>query len=130
MSNESYLSEKHGVNPMMLQCYICGNDAGIALLGKLKDDKEAQRKGAIPGYHCNDCGKILDQGSIIIEVTDESAKNKDKDPYRTGRVIGVKDDTFKQMFNFDSKIGYMAHTEFEKIFGVQFKDKDKEHNNE
>ena len=123
MKDEIRLSKKHGVNPMMLQCDICGDDAGIALLGELKGDKEAPRKGVMPGYHCNSCEKILSEGSIIVEVTDESAKNKDKDPYRTGRIVGVKEEAFVRMFNIESKVGYMDHTTFEKIFGETFKNK-------
>lgn len=35
------LSPKHGVNPSILHCICCGKDYGIAMLGKLKGDKEA-----------------------------------------------------------------------------------------
>lgn len=41
MSKGIRVSEKHGVNPSITICPICGKETGIALLGKLKGDKEA-----------------------------------------------------------------------------------------
>ena len=40
--NSITLSPKHGVNPSVLCCICCGKDYGVAMLGKLKGDKEAQ----------------------------------------------------------------------------------------
>ena len=41
------VSEKHGVNPSMEVCFICGQDTGaILLLGRLPGDKEAPRHAA------------------------------------------------------------------------------------
>ena len=43
------LSEKHGVNPSVMLCFLCGESYGVALLGKHKDehshDAEAPREG-------------------------------------------------------------------------------------
>ena len=47
------LSKKHGLNPSITVCPICGKEIGIALLGKLKGDEEAPRK--IIGDLCDDC---------------------------------------------------------------------------
>lgn len=44
MSKNIIFSEKHGVNPSITVCPICGKEIGIALLGKLKRDEEAPRK--------------------------------------------------------------------------------------
>lgn len=42
------LSEKHGVNPMLASCFLCGEDTGeIALLGKMKGDAAAPHRGVI-----------------------------------------------------------------------------------
>lgn len=41
MSKGIRVSEKHRVNPSITICPICGKETGIALLGKLKGDKEA-----------------------------------------------------------------------------------------
>lgn len=40
MSENIRLSEKHGVNPSITICPICGKETDIALLGKLKGDKK------------------------------------------------------------------------------------------
>lgn len=37
------LSKKHGLNPSMTVCPICGKAEGIALLGHIKGDEEAPR---------------------------------------------------------------------------------------
>lgn len=37
------LSKKHGLNPSITVCPICGKEEGIALLGHIKEDKEAPR---------------------------------------------------------------------------------------
>lgn len=37
------LSKKHGLNPSMAMCPICGKAEGIALLGNIKRDEEAPR---------------------------------------------------------------------------------------
>ena len=63
------LSPKHGVNLSVTHCEICGKEIGIALFGRLKDDKEAPRDVAM-GL-CDDCQKVIDaEGLIIIEVKD------------------------------------------------------------
>ena len=43
-NNDILLSPKHGLNPSILPCICCGEDYGIALLGKLKGDKEAPKE--------------------------------------------------------------------------------------
>lgn len=35
------LSKKHGLNPSITVCPICGKETGIALLGKLKGDEKS-----------------------------------------------------------------------------------------
>ena len=72
--NSIKLSPKHGVNPSVLYCICCGKDYGVAMLGKLKGDKEAPRDI----YHglCNDCQGVVEQGgAMIIKVIDEEKGN-------------------------------------------------------
>lgn len=56
------LSEKHGVNPSLIVCTLCGKETGaIALLGKIgkgKEDKEAP-KHICDGSICDACNKKL-----------------------------------------------------------------------
>lgn len=68
MSEESInLSEKHGVNPSITLCPICGKEFGIALFGKLQDDKEAP-KYTISSTPCEDCLKKAEDKIYIVEV--------------------------------------------------------------
>jgi len=69
------LSKKHGVNPSLMQCVVCGKDTGVALLGKIKGDAEAPRH--IPDVEpCDDCKKELERhkkiGFVLLRVFDEA----------------------------------------------------------
>ena len=112
------LSPKHGVNPSITHCECCGKEIGIAMFGKLKGDVEAPRDVAM-GL-CDDCQKVIDQkGLMVIEVRDgESGKN----PYRTGRIVGISKEAKERMFkNIDSPICYMEQSLFSQVFGgVEF----------
>ena len=113
------LSPKHGVNPSITHCECCGKEIGIALFGRLKEDKEAPRDVAM-GL-CDDCQKVIDaKGLMIIEVRDgETGKN----PYRTGRLVGFTKDAKERMFkDINSPICYMEQSMFNKLFGeIAFK---------
>lgn len=104
------LSPKHGVNPSVLHCFICGKETGLALLGKLKDDAEAPRDISNPSELCDDCKKALKEGKFILEVEDNSEKNN---PKRTGRYVCIKKDA---LLDIKSPICYMEHTVFSKLF--------------
>ena len=74
------VSEKHGINPSLLICPYCGEDTGVALVGKLPNDAEAPRK--MSGDPCDDCQAKIDKSIMIIEV-DGSSQMPD------GRAIGI-----------------------------------------
>ena len=90
MSNSILLSKEHGLNPSILKCYVCGGDIGIALLGKLPNDKEAPKE-CINGELCNNCIKKLETEILVLEYKDDCDK-------RTGRYIFVPKDVFKEVF--------------------------------
>ena len=113
MSKSIKLSPKHGVNPSVTHCECCGKEIGVALFGKLKGDKEAPRD-VFMGL-CDDCQKVIDaNGLMIIEVKDgETGKN----PYRTGRIVGITKDAKERMFkDISSPICYMEQSMFSQIF--------------
>ncbi len=92
------LSEKHGVNPMMLVCYVCGENTGeIALLGMLPEDKEAPRRGTLTKEPCDECCKWMDKGVILISTRNGEAGVDN--PYRTGCWCVVKDDAVSRMLS-------------------------------
>lgn len=108
------LSHKYGVNPSIAHCECCGKETGLALFGRLKGDAKAPRDVAM-GL-CNDCQNVIDsEGLMIIEVRDgESGKN----PYRTGRLVGISKDAKERMFkNINSPICYMEQSMFTPMFG-------------
>jgi len=105
------LSPKHGVNPSIVHCICCGKDYGIAMLGRLKGDKEAPRD--IYQGLCENCQGVIDKGgTLIIEVKDGESGNN---PYRTGRIVGVSKD-FKERNHIESSIMYMEHSTYDKVF--------------
>lgn len=106
------LSPKHGVNPSILHCFICGKETGLALLGKLKDDAEAPRDISNPNEICEDCRKQLDAGNkFFLECKDNTDEHN---PERTGRYACIKGSTLPEV---KSPISYMEHTVFDKVFG-------------
>ena len=113
MSKSIKLSPKHGVNPSVTHCECCGKEIGVALFGKLKGDKEAPRYVFMG--RCDDCQKVIDaNGLMIIEVKDgETGKN----PYRTGRIVGITKDAKERMFkDMNFPICYMEKSMFSQMF--------------
>lgn len=103
MSKGIRVSEKHGVNPSITICPICGKETGIALLGKLKGDEEAPRK--IIGDLCDDCISKLGNDKIyILAINDQG--------------YGTKGIIKRSALNIPVK-GYMTlmkENEFDKVF--------------
>ena len=94
------LSPKHGLNPSIEQCFICGKDKGVILFGYTKGDREAPRKVCINTEPCDECKGYMKQGVIIISV-DEKKTDDRRNPYRTGGWVVVRDSFIKKAFNKD-----------------------------
>ena len=83
------ISEKHGVNPSVSQCFVCMKDVGVVLFGKMKGDVEAPRRVCLNKEPCDECKKHMSIGVILISVRDgEEGDN----PYRTGGWVVVRDE--------------------------------------
>ena len=104
MSKGIRVSEKHGVNPSITVCPICGKETGIALLGKLKGDKEAPMR--MLSDPCDDCVSKLGNDKIyILAINDQGYSTKSIIIERSTLNIPVK--------------GYMTlmkENEFDKVF--------------
>lgn len=102
------LSPKHGVNPSMIKCVVCGKEAGILLNGKLKGDVEAP-KYVITGDFCDECKAKIDEGyAFIIEC--RSAKGLED---RTGKYVVIK----KEALQGDiADVNLMLKDKFEEVF--------------
>lgn len=104
MSKGIRVSEKHGVNPSITICPICGKETGIALLGKRKGDKETPRK--IIGDLCDDCISKLGNDKIyILAINDQGYGTKAIIIERSALNIPVKDYMI-----------LMKENEFDKVF--------------
>lgn len=90
------LSGKHGVNPSVGVCFICGEDNGeIMLPGRLPGDEQAPHRGV---WHKEPCPKCIDwmkQGVILISVN-EAKTDDQENPYRTGGWCVVTDEAIKR----------------------------------
>ena len=120
------LSPKHGVNPSILRCFACGEEMGIALLGRInKEDDEAPRE-IMGGSLCPDCQSAVDKGGLIILETRKEQAETMQD--RTGRMVAVsKEYREKLLANSDNKDGYFRFMQkdlFEKLFGEALKEKE------
>jgi hypothetical protein len=94
------ISKEFGLNPTVETCFICGESIGVALLGTAYKDKDGKVAQAPPQVCC-------------IEVRDgETGDN----PYRTGRVIAIKEDAVKRVLKQYDKVNYVEQTAFNKLF--------------
>lgn len=103
------LSEKNGVNPSILHCFICGKETGIALLGKLKGDVQAPKDMTRPGEFCEDCKKQIEAGNKFVLEVKEEAEN----PKRTGNYVCIKGSALPTI---DSPVCYASQEIFQQMF--------------
>ncbi len=90
------ISKKHGVNPSLEQCFVCGEDIGVILFGRLPEDKKAPRQVCLNQEPCDKCKKYMEQGIILISVKDEEPSNN---PHRTGGWAVVKEEALLRVIN-------------------------------
>lgn len=89
------LSPRHGVNPMLENCFYCGKTKGVALLGMLRGDAEAPRAGVLNHEPCDACADFMRQGIILISI-DEKKTTDQNNPYRTGGFCVVKEEAVRR----------------------------------
>lgn len=90
------VSEKHGVNPSVDKCFICGKDYALILFGKLKGDVEAPRS-VCSGNVCSECQEHLDNGAVFFIEIDEERTTDENNPWRTGRQAGITHDGVRRV---------------------------------
>lgn len=95
MSKSIRLSVKHGMNPSLGVCFLCGEKSGeIILPGRLPDDQQAPPKGVWHKHPCPKCEEWQKQGVIFISVRDGG---DEENAYRTGNFIVLKDEAVERM---------------------------------
>lgn len=114
MSKSIKLSPKHGVNPCIPLCVFCGQEKNeIALLGMLKDDKEAPMKAVINMEPCDQCKENWSRGVPLIRVTRQEPGNgmppiqKDDNGglWPTAQYTVMTAQAVKRIFGIDRKAG-------------------------
>lgn len=63
-------SKKHGLNPALVDCFFCGKEKSVAMLGKLKGDQKAPTHILMDYEPCTECAAKQAQGITFVEVTD------------------------------------------------------------
>ncbi len=109
MSGHVHLSKAHGVNPGLLNCFVCGADIGIALHGVLPGDAEAPRHTTTPGDLCNSCKEISKTHVHLIEIEesrlDYGPRKEGRGDLgsmhaaRTGFSCALREEKFTEVFN-------------------------------
>ena len=115
--DEIIISPKHGLNPSLLKCFACGKAAGVALLGKLKDDEEAPMEMTDQNIFCDNCQKVINQnGLLVISVRDGETGNN---PFRTGKMVGITKEAKERIFkDIKTNVCYMEDSVFSKLFDI------------
>jgi len=91
------LSPKHGVNPCIPKCFVCGEDKNeILLMGRLKGDMEAPKGMVFDQSPCEQCKEYMKQGIILISV-DEEKTDDPQNPWRTGGWAVIKQSAVERM---------------------------------
>ena len=117
MSKGIRLSPKHGVNPSLGLCWICGETNGeVILAGHLKDDVEAPRQGVWDRHPCSTCTEWMRQGVILIRVKDGSQD----EPFRLGSLSVLKDSAVARCFGdqspaLKSRVAYVEDAAWQKM---------------
>lgn len=117
MSGGIRLSQKHGVNPSITKCFWCGNDTGIALLGKLPGDVEAPRY-VFGGYEpCDTCKGNFALGTLLMEASDcpmfDGQPEMQRGVWPTGRHLVMRREAAKRIFDCESEMAFVDHATFE-----------------
>lgn len=111
------VSEKHGVNPSLLKCFWCGQDKGVALLGKLKGDAEAPREMCLDYDFCDNCVERIGEGIALLEVSTEPvtegqpaiSKHGPAQLYPTGSWVAVTEEAIRRMFTEEQADNIIQH---------------------
>ncbi len=104
MSKGILISPKHGVNPSIECCVFCQKDRGLVLFGKLPGDQEAPHRVCITDEPCDKCKELMTRCIFLVEMKEGSYEDRTsaegplcRNPNRTGRMWGVKDEAVQRM---------------------------------
>lgn len=104
--NDIRVSEKHGLNPSMPVCFLCGETKNeIVLFGRLKDDAEAPKYCVVDYEPCDKCKEKYKNDAVFIEAAHNKQENglppatvtidgKESTIYPTGKYCAVSAEIF------------------------------------
>lgn len=92
------VSDKHGVNPSVEKCFVCGKDKGVIMFGKLPGDVEAPPSMVLPSKEpCDECLDYMGKGIILISVDMEKSEGDMQNPWRTGGWLVITEEGFDRI---------------------------------
>jgi len=101
MESKLKLSPRHGLNPSLGLCFYCGEATSVALLGLRKGDVRAPRAAVYDYQPCPKCEGWMEEGVILISV-DPGRTTDQRNPYRSGRWVVVKDRAIQKILDVDT----------------------------
>lgn len=102
MSKGIYLSPKHGVNPAIPLCYFCQQPKNEVILpGRMKGDAEAPKNAVWDMEPCDECRGHMQKGILLMSF-DPTRTEDQRNPYRTGGWIVIKEEAFTRIFDGDA----------------------------
>jgi len=91
------LSQKHGVNPTIPKCFLCGKDKNeLFLMGRLPGDAEAPKGMVFDQLPCDQCKEHMEKGIILISADEEKTDDR-QNPWRTGGWVVITSDAIKRL---------------------------------
>jgi len=95
MSKSIKLHPKHGLNPSLEICYICGEDKDTIIMLGAAYKGEAPHRMCVNREPCEACVEHMRQGVIFISVKDGQPESDN--PYRTGKFAVVTENAVKRI---------------------------------
>lgn len=126
MSNSIKISPQHGLNPSLVICPYCREPKGIALMGRLPQDREAPKEVVQDYEPCDKCKKLF-AGNVLCLDTVETPTFEGQEPvfqdknvtlYPTFRFMVLKKEFAQSNFNLtdDQDTMVMAHESFDHLY--------------
>lgn len=120
------ISPKHGVNPSMIICPYCREPKGIALMGRLPQDREAPKEVIADYEPCDNCKKLFAGGVLCLDTVEVPTfenqqpvfEDKNIKLYPTFRFMVLNKEFVKDNFNIsdDQDTMVMAHQAFDHLY--------------
>jgi hypothetical protein len=96
------LSPQHGVNPSVDVCFVCQQPVGVCLLG-YNGGAEAPRYMCSSREPCDQCKRHMQTGVILISVSEKLTTDQ-RNPWRTGGWVVIKEEALTRAFHDPQEI--------------------------